>query len=268
MALSSLQLQLLQKMNVPKDMQEAFAYRLGEDGLPKSIKDPDFLMLLTDQLQKTESNLQEGRRKLILVSIGKLPKSKIPGEEISQETIEDMIKQEWTSATALWRTTDQVVAQAKNYAVTLSRNHVKFALEKKNLSVLEMIRFAKPEFFKFKEPSFLMALFAGYIGILTGISGVYGGFVGGAKQALQNKINREAYLYAGLYALWGIFRGFAKAIVTGARMGLRTGSPIIAVKLGYAASYINPFNDVPGSKYQQEEQLFIEETLFNFAMKD
>jgi len=263
--LSTLQSQLLQKMNVPKDLQEAFAYQLGENGLPKSPDAPDFLMVLTDQFQKTESHLLELRKKLGLVSIGKLPKSKFLGEEITQETVEEVIKQEWVLATALWRTTDQVVAQAKNYGITLSRHHVQFALDKKNLAVVEMIKFAKPEFFKVKKPLFIKAYLTSFIGILAGVSGFYGGLIGGARQGFESNIGITAYISAFFYALLGIVRGWAMATVSGARFGLQTGNIKVAIKLGYASALINPFHDAPGSKYQQEEQLVVEEVIFKLA---
>ncbi len=266
MSLSAAQTQLLENNNIPMELKKFFADELGNNGIPKEKDSPDFLMLLIEQLQKVDSRLQKQRTKLSLAKVGQLSPA-LPEEDISVDALEEVVKQEWIVATALWRITDQVVTNPVEFGIILKPEHVQYAFDKKNLAAVEMIKYVKPEFFELNTVSLFRACVTAGVGIISGaILGLYGGLVGGAICGYQKRIGGfVAIIFSFLYGILGLIRGCAKGILKGGRIGFQTGHIPIAIQLGYQAAFLNPFNAESGTKYQQEEELKTQETLFKLA---
>lgn len=263
MALSKAQSALLEKCKVPLELQQSLANSLNDQGAPKENSSVDFLIHLCDELQVAEEILREQRLELSLA----LGPSQNPLSEESNnaELLEETIKITWSTATALWRAADQVITHPDTFNITLQPKYAEHALLKKNLSVVGLIKWARPDFFTPPPPSIGVRYLAGFFGAMGGgMLGLVAGALGGIQQGYQ-KLTGFKIIGLILYIPWGILSGSAMGFMTGATFGFRTGNSIEAWKLGAFAAYTNPFYDRRGTKNYQAVQLQIEETLFNLA---
>lgn len=265
MALSKPQIELLEYCHIPLEVQRYVALELGEEGIPKNAASPDFLKILCNLLQIYEVRLESLRYKLgKSINIdGKQPIIAEPPLPLA--SLEDEVKIAWTRAAALWKATDLVVSNPAMFSVILTPEHVEFSLDKKNLPVVEMIRYAKPEFFAIKPVSKFMKVCIAFLGVVMGsICGLIAGVKGGIKQVdrLPNFMRAVSLFF---YAIGGLFSGSAMGAIAGGSMGLQTGNLPAALKLAYDAAYLNPFHDPIGSKYQRAVQLQREQILFKLA---
>lgn len=268
MPLSHAQKELLDKCQVPEDLQFFMGGQLDLQGLPVEPNAPDFLMILTDHLKGSESLLAAKRTELQHIDSGQIAFATPEKAEAAINRVEEQIKTEWLFASTLWKATDQVVSHAREYGVSLRPLHVQYALDKKILSVVEIIRFAKPEYFSL--PSFFRVRYwiVFILGMILGaIAGIPAGFLGAIRQQRQENIGINFSWKMIVYPLWGLLTGCAMGAITGARIGLQTGYLWTSVQLGTEAAYLNPFHQAPGTKNQQAAEFVIQEHLFQLASR-
>jgi hypothetical protein len=267
MPLSKAQQELLNKYQIPEDLQAAIAKELGEDGLSKPNR-RDFLQLISDKLQEAENLLYIKRQELAseLKKVKGYDESEKPRQIIR---LEEGIKEYWATATALWRTADHIVNRSEEgFKTPLSLKHAEYAIKKQNLPVLELIRWARPDWFT--RPvhfPFWRRISWGIGGIGGAILGLGGGFLGGFRYGMRRHIGL-AKLTAISYAFMGIFIGWAVGGVMGARLGFLTGNPLLACGFGAKAAFLNPLNEPRGTLNRHAVELEMEQTLFNLAKKD
>ncbi len=264
-ALSKAQIELLEYCKIPEELQRFLGQELGPHGMPKDRAAPDFFYILCNLLKIYEVRLENLRYRLgSKINIdGKQPIIAEPSPEIT--LLEDEIKTAWTRASSLWNATDKLVRNPEVFGVALELSHVEYALEKGNLPVVEMIRFARPDFFEIMPTTYQTKLACAIFGgIGGGLLGIPGGMMGGAKQKeqLSNRIRPFAMVF---YAIVGMFSGCAMGGITGGWMGYQTGNLSAALKLAFDAACLNPFHEPVGSKYQRAVQLRREQLLFKLA---
>lgn len=266
--LSRVQKELLDKCQVPSDLQFFMGQQLDDNGLPVEPLAPDFLMILTDHLKASESLLAAKRSELQRIDNGQINFPTPEKAKVAIDRLEEKIKIEWLFASTLWKATDQVVSHAFEFGVSLRPLHVEYALDKKILSVVEIIRFAKPEFFNLPSFSTLRYLMVCGCGMIFGaFLGIPAGFMGAIKQCRQEKQGIGfAWAIIG-YPLWGLLTGGAMGAVTGARIGLQTGYVITSFQLAISSAYLNPFHQAPGTKNQQAAEFVIQDNLFQLASR-
>lgn len=267
MPLSKSQAELLEYCHLPEELQRFLGQELGEHGLQKSTISPDFLHILCNLLQIYETRLENLRYKFAkTVNIdGQQPIVAIPPPQVSM--LEEEVKTAWTRAAALWKATDLVVGHPDLFGVTLKPAHVEYALDKHNLPVVEMIRWARPDFFELKPIPKAIRYLSGFIGALGGaFIGLWGGAKGGAIQADRLpmlKFLRPIVVVC--YGFAGLISGSAMGSMMGSSLGFQTGNVSLAFQFAYLASNLNPFHDPIGSKYQRAVQLCREKILFKLA---
>lgn len=260
MALSQAQKKILVDCKVPEAYQTLIASWLNDS--PNKKTNQDFLLILADLLQTAEKHL-EIKRKQLSSRLNTTQGMISPGDTPPQITAsEENIKLSWSKAIALWQAVDAVIRTPDLYGIELSRKHARYALLTRNLPVIEMIAWAKPEFFTKKKPSLIARQLAWFFGgILSALLGLVGGFFGGIREGLQQKGFKK--ILFPIQAIAGLVIGWSSGAVIGARVGYRTGSLPLACKLGYLSSYKNPFHDPKGFKNSQAVDLLIEEILFD-----
>lgn len=266
LSLSGTQKELLDKCRVPEDLQDYVGQQLNDDGLPVEFQAPDFLTILTDHLKASESLLETKRSELQHIESGQLNFPDQASAKVAIERLEQKIKVEWLFCTSLWRAVEKVVANASEYGVSLQPLHVQYAIDKKILSVVEIIRFAKPEFFQLKSFSIeryeIVCCAAMFIGALLG---PWVGFLGAIRQCGRGNRGIMYGLMVLPYGLLGMITGCAMAATTGAKVGRQTGYLGTSLQLAVQSTYINPFHQAPGTKNQQNAELHIQEQLFHLA---
>lgn len=266
MALSKAQIRILNEYKVPEALQLALTKALNDQGDPLDNEELDFLQLLSDHLQMAEKQLNEKRRELAK----ELKKRKGSYAETPREiaVLEESIKEYWSAATALWRTVDQVINHPDiDYRVTLTRKHAEYAIQRKNLPVLELIQWAKLEYFTLPPVSPILKYSAMIIGAIGGaVLGLLGGFMGGIKFGYRQYQGFAKGLSL-LYGLWGIFTGWAVGGVMGARLGFRTGNPMLACWFGAQAAFLNPLNAPRGTENRYAVELKLLETVYSVSKK-
>lgn len=269
MSLSRTQKALLDKCEVPEDLQEYMGRQLDMDGLPLELNAPDFLMILIDHLKASESLLSAKRYELMHIESGQLP---FPNPDVAQAAIdhvEQRIKTEWLFSSSLWRAVDKVASHAADYGVSLQPLHVQYAIDRKILSALEILRYAKPEFFNLKSLPQFRYFICFCFGLVVGaVFGPVAGFMGAIRECMQEKQGLEFAWSIVVYPLWGILTGCAMGGLTGARIGRETGDLGTTWQLAVRAAYLNPFHEPPGTKNQQEAEFVIQETLFHLASEE
>lgn len=267
MPLSKAQQELLNKYQIPENLQAAIAKELGEDGVPKPNQH-DFLQLLSDKLQEAENLLYLKRQELASEL------KKVKGYDESEKprqiaNLEEGIKEYWATATALWRTADHVVNRSEvGFKADLSPKHAEYAIKMQNLPVLELIRWARSDWFTRPVRSPVWRRIAWGIGGIGGaILGIVGGFLGGFRYGMRRHKGLAKISAIG-YAFMGIFMGWAVGGVMGARLGFQTGRPLLACGFGAKAAFLNPLNEPRGTLNRHAVELNMEEILFNLAKKN
>lgn len=260
-SLTESQKKLLEKYKIPEEY-----IRLISSWIENSKQ--DFLMVLSDLLQIAETSLSLRRQALAKnadMRRGILTPDQTPGKI---NFIELKIKELWEIATSLWRCVDEIMRNPKHYDIVLNRTHAEYALKTKNLPVVEMFLWARPEYFDVGEKAKVIRIQCWVIGGLIGaVLGLMGGCLGGIKESLC-KPQFYYKLLLPFYALFGIIIGWSSGAVLGATLGYRTGQLGLSLKLAFEACYINPFHEPKGSKKRQEMDLKIEETLFKVSLKN
>jgi hypothetical protein len=265
MPLSKAQKEIFDKYQVPEDLQESISKELGQDGLPKNTTSRDFLQLLSDKLQEAENLLYTKRKELAF------EQQKIKGYNDKPKqllSLEETIKEQWATATSLWRTADQVVNQSEaEFKVMVSQKHAEYAILRKNLPILELIRWAKPALFTLPASYPALRRVAWALGGIGGaLLGLIAGPLGGIRLGLrQNRFGKIAVFG---YGMLGIFTGWAIGGVMGARLGLQTGKPLLACSFGAEAAFLNPLNQPRGTQNRHAIELRMEEILYNLAKKN
>lgn len=284
MSLTKAQKEVLDKYNVPLDIQTSLGQALDENGNPKpnmassssmgtsSSKDNspyehDFLLLVSDKLHETEDLLYNKRQELAF-ELKKIKSYNLDERPRQIIALEDIIKDLWTTATALWRVADQIVNQPEEgFKVVISAKQVEYVLKTKNLPVLELIRWAKPEIFYFHPPFTALRWATWVLGGLGGaVLGLFGGFFGGIKYGLE-RFRGIGKLSAAGYCIAGLIFGWAVGGVMGARMGFDSGNPLLACIFGMKAAFLNPLNQPKGTLNRHAVELMKEEILFSLAKK-
>lgn len=266
MPLSKAQKNILDKFNIPVELQNWLNLEFNPEGKPLSAGAPDFLMVMADLLHAAEVYLDSQRVKLNRLQNPNQELKASPEEwQVTLAAAEGVVKDAWLNATAFWRMMDEIVNHPAEYGVTLQAKHLEYAFKKKILPLVEMLKWENPEFFNFPSASRSKKIMAGIGGgILGGSKGLIGGVRGGTRQVEKRKTLLRPFLIFG-YSLMGLFTGFAMGASVGGMFGYETAHAILGSKLGYAAAYFNPFNDPIGSKHQQEFELKKLELLFKFA---
>lgn len=249
MGLSTLQKEMLERSKVPQELYERMDKELGSEGHPKEEHSKDFLMVLADFLQEAENSLSEHRFRYNKAFTENRP---------NLDFVEEDLKNDWSKASNLWVALDQVVSNPKAYAAEITPKHVKFALQKKNLPFIELLRFANPSFFLATSNSTL-ARIGGLLG--GGLFGLLSGMVGGLRLALKSKSSFKIF-YVVLYPFRSLLTSWFEGARWGAEMGYETGSVLEGVKFGIIAAYLNPFREPRGNQNQQAVELKRLETLF------
>ncbi len=266
MSLSLKQRELLDTCQVPEDLAEYMGGQLDDNGLPIEFHAPDFLMILTDHLKASESLLSAKRLELKQLESGYLTFPTLEAAKAAIDQLEQRIKIEWLFASTLWKAVDKVASNSKDYGVSLQPLHVQYAIDKKMLSVLEILRYAKPEFFKLKPVPPVRYTISAWVGMILGaIFGPAVGCIGAIRQCIKEKKGFMIIVYLLFYALIGLITGCAMAAVTGFRVGKETGHLGTSLLLAVQAAYLNPFNQSPGTKNQQAVEFLIQEKLFHLA---
>src|SRR5438045_9040346 len=119
MSLSPKQKELLDKCQVPEDLEEYMGQQLDETGLPLELHAPDFLIILTDHLKASESLLSAKRLELQQIESGHLNFPTPEAAKAAIDQLEQKIKIEWLFASTLWKAVDQVASNAEEYGVSL-----------------------------------------------------------------------------------------------------------------------------------------------------
>lgn len=266
MALSRIQKQVLDQFNVSQDLQSWMAQEFDAEGQPKGVGAPDFLMVLSDHLQAAEVYLDTQRRKLNRLQNPAQEKKVSPEEwQVMIASSEAGVKEAWLRATAFWQILDQVMMAPKEYGVILTRRHIEYAFQKKNLPLIEILRWAKPEYFEFSVPPFILKLPVGLLAMVGGIfSGFWGKMTRGKREAVKRFFFLRPFLLLG-YLVEAFLMGTLRGAVTAGRFGFRTGRLLPAIRLGYYAAWYNPFNDPIGSKNQQVVELKTLESYFQLS---
>lgn len=266
MSLSDIQKTLLDNCQVPEDLQDYMGQQLDVDGLPTELNAPDFLMILINHLKASESLLAARRTELQRAEKGYIDFSSPDMAQAAIDRLEQKIKTEWLFASTLWKAVDSVVSKPSDYGVSLQPLHVQYAIDKKILSVVEIIRFKKPEFFNLKPVSFFKYVWAFLVGMLLGaILGIPAGIMGAIRKCRQEKQGIDFAWTIIVYPVWAILTGCAMGALTGARIGRTTGYVITSLRLAVQAAYLNPFHQAPGTKNQQAVEFVIQENLFQLA---
>jgi len=299
MALTPAQKQLLAKYKLSLHTQEHIEKSLNETGRPIDINHPDFLIVVGNLVHDLEKKLDEKRRllkdaqlieerSLQPQSLAQIASSGIRETEniahlqevvllrakAYMNKIEEELKNYWDEGAALWAITDAIIRSPAIYEVALTAHHVKQFLGKENLAVVEMIKWAHPEFFDIKV-AFLQKFLSGGLAFILGtLLGFFGGLKGGAELGYE-RVNvtptpnffttLKALSASLLFGVMGCLTGAATGATTALEVGYRTGNPIVGARLGLFASITNPFHAPPGLKNNQLVKLKIEETLFNAA---
>lgn len=265
MPLSNTQKQLLKECAISEEIQAFLSQELDENGLRKDTTSPDFLHILCNLLQICENRLQYLRLKLAKALDYKGQQALLSEPPPSIATVEDDTKKTWEQAAALWHATDQVVRKPDLFNVSLTVKHVRYVLNKNNLPVVEMIRWARPDLFEITPSSPLTHGWVSVVaGIIGAVFGLIGGFAGGLKQL--NRVPVWKWIFAGFaYGVGGMLGGSAMGLIMGSSFGLQTGHLMTAVQLGVEASYLNPFHEPRGTKFQQAVALRREQLLFDLA---
>ena len=266
MSLSSAQKKMLDKSQVPEDLQDYIGQQLNENGLPVEFQAPDFLTILSDHLKVSESLLETKRVELQIIKDGQLDFPSQAAAKVAIERLEQKIKIEWLFASSLWRAVEKVVAYASEYGVSLQPLHVEYAIDKKILSVVEIIRFVKPEFFQLTPFPLKWYIIISWLAMLLGA--FLGPLIGCLGAIRQCRLRKRGFMFVLMvlpYGLLGLITGCATAAATGARIGRQTGYFGISVQLALQSTYLNPFHQAPGTKNQQASEFLIQKTLFHLA---
>jgi len=272
-ALSKAQKQILDKFNILVELQNWVALQFNEEGKPLGLGAPDFLMVMADLLHAAEVYLESQRAKLThLQNPGEEVKASQEEWQVAITAQENVVKEAWLNATVFWRIMDQIITHPEEFGVSLQPNHIEYALQKKILPLIEMLKWTKPEFFSIPTPSMLNKLWAGLLGCLGGgLVGLWGGIRGGKRFAEKRFAAKpQAFLRPFLilgYSVIGLVTGFAMGASTGGREGFALGQVRSGIKLGYHAAYWNPFNNPIGSKNQQAFELRKLAVLFKLSKK-
>lgn len=226
----------------------------------------DFLQLLSDLFQTAEKHLEAKRSKLsrgMKLSPGLVSPSEAAPEILA---LEETIKNSWQTSISLWRAVDQVISYPQQYGVTLSRKHVEYAIITKNLTVVEMLKWAKPEYFDVGENASNTVRQVNWFicGIFGALLGAIGGLLGGLKEGFSLQPSWKKLLFP-FYSLLGMLIGGASSAVKAARLGYRSGRFFLTCKLALQTAYMSPFHAPMGSKKQQAVEFKIEQTLFEVS---
>lgn len=263
MALSSKQKQILDKFNVPRDLQDWMSQEFNEHGEPITPDAPDFLMAISDHLQAAETHLESQRIKLNQAQNPSREAHAGPEEwQILLTSYEEAVKDAWLRATGYWRIIDELLSKPDNYGVKLKRQHIDYAFQKKNLPLVEMLKWNKPEYFFVPKPFWIVRYWSG---LWAGLGGIFSGIWGGLSWAKKDSSKQKSFLRPLVFlmlALPGIVIGSMMGAITSASLGYRTGKIMKSIKIGYYAAAFNPFLKTPASKSKQALDLKIEETFF------
>lgn len=264
MTLSRAQKHVFDKYNVPRDLQDWVAREFNDEGKPLIPGSPDFLMVISDHLQAAETYLESQRGKLNKIQNPKQVAKVSPEEWQTLLTeYEGSVKDAWLRASGYWRIIDEIIEKPETYGVRLTRQHIDYAFQKKNLPLVEMLKWTRPEFFFIPNPPFIIKLWSGlWAGILGLFSGLWGGFVWAKKKSDRQKSSLQRFISWILYGFSGFFTGMMMGAITSARIAYKIGKIIPAVKLGYYAASYNPFVEQKGSRHKQAVNLKVEELLF------
>lgn len=267
-SLTEAQRELLEKNKVPKEIRRLLANWLdNKEGSENNQKKPslDFLLLLSDLLIVAEKHLEIKRLELnsrVGGTTGFIAPSESPPEILS---LEETIKEAWHTATALWRVADEIIRDPEPYGIHITREHARYLIATKNLTVLEMIRTSYLDYFDWPEHIMIRQLAWLFSGVGGALCGLIGGLLGGLKAGFQE--HGISKIIFPLDALMATFIGWANGAVMGARLGYRTGSIYQGCRLAFLGAYLNPFRAPKGSKQRQAVELKIEETVFNMSAK-
>lgn len=264
MPLSSVQKQILNNCGIESELQSYVSEELNENGAQKNNSSPDFLHILCNLLKISEDRLLFLRRQLgkSLDVEGQQAILAEPPPAII--TLEEEIKIYWMRSMHLWKAADLVVSSPELFNVKLSSKHVHYALTKNNLAVVEMLKWAKPQYFRIPHSygqKLIAAISGGFIGIFLGFGA---GFLGGLNQVPQQPLIKKI-IFSIIYPLAGMISGSAMGLIEGSRSGFTTGNITLATELSTLASLINPFHEPAGARRYQEVQLKKEKMLFDFA---
>lgn len=258
--LSKVQQDMLEKYQVPEGLKFNMARALGKDGEVLDPNQPDFLQLLSNNLQNAENTLQIKRTELS-AELNKIKGYQDKPRQI--EALEEAIREYWATATALWRAADQVINQPEpGYKLVLSKKHAQYAIEQKNLPILMLIKWAKPEWFTLSTISPIQRRVSAVLGAMGGaLLGLFAGFAGGFRLGFTRQVGLTK-LIAISFAVLGIFTGWANGGIMGARMGYQTGNPWTSSKFGAWSAYTNPLNEPSGTQNRHAIELKMEALLF------
>ncbi len=269
-ALSRAQKQILDKFNVSRDLQDWIAQEFNEQGEPKAPGAPDFLMVIADHLQAAETYLESQRIKLSRIQNPKQDAHTSPEEwQTILSAYEEVVKEAWERATGYWRIIDIVISKPDAYGIKLKRQHVDYAFQKKNLALVEMLKWSKPEYFFIPNPPFIVKVWSGIWAFLGGIfSGMVGGIFWAKKHTSKQRNGLLRFLLLVIHSFRGILTGMMMGAITSANLGYQFGKIGLAIKMGFHAAAYNPFVEPVGSKHRMFIDLRIEEALFHLASQE
>ncbi len=267
MALSRAQKQILDKFNVPRDLQDWLAQEFNELGEPRAPEAPDFLMAMSDHLQAAETYLDSQRVKLNRIQNLNQETHASPEEwQVLLADYEEVVKEAWLRTTGYWRIIDELISKPDDYGIKLSRQHIDYALQKNNLPLVEMLKWTKPEYFFIPKPNFIISCWSGF---WAGLGGTFSGMMGGLVWAIRHTRKQKSWLRPVLLiiqGLRGLLTGSMMGAITAASIGYQIGNITLAIKLGYYAAAYNPFSEPINSRHKQKLDLKIQETLFHLAL--
>jgi hypothetical protein len=255
-ALSKTQQEILDVFKIPLDLQQWIAMEFNEAGEPKGLGHPDFLMVLSDLLYAADTYLGSQRAKLAQFQNPIQDTKASPQEwQAAISNLEETVKEAWLSAIAFWRVITHVMQDPPYYQVIILRNHIEYAFQKKNLTLIQMLQSARPEFFALPSSPIFIKLIASLAGFIAGLLfGLLGGIMGAACSVKTKHYVLRPLLALGS-ALWAIIPGMVGGSIVGSTVSFETGNIIIGTKMAYYARRINPFGNQPGSKQQQAVDL-------------
>lgn len=264
--LSRTQKQILDKFNVSRDLQDWLAQEFNEHGEPRFAEAPDFLMAISDHLQAAETYLNSQRIKLN--QIQNLDQNTKTSQEEWQSLLnayEEVVKEAWLRATGYWRIADEIISKPEEYGVKLQRKHIDYAFQKKNLPLVEMLKWTKPEFFFIPTPPLIQRVWAGFWAALGGVfSGMWGGWVWAKRITSRRKFWMRPFLFI-VYSVRGILTGMMVGCIKAARLSYQIAKIKPGIQIGYFSAVYNPFVESMGSKQKQSIDIKIEEILFRLS---
>lgn len=265
-ALSKAQKEILTTFKIPAELQNWMALEFNGAGEPKGLGAPDFLLVLSDLLHAADVYLDSQRAKLARLQ-NPTKETKVGAEEwrVAIANLEETIKESWLNATAFWRVIEQVMHDSAYYQVAIQRKHIQYAFQKKNLALIQTLKWAHPEFFTIPSSPFFIKLVYGTLGFMSGLGFGLIGEILGAQSYLKTKPLFLRPFLSIIYTLLAIIPGVMRGSIIGSATSFEIGNIGIGSKMAYYGTRLDPLMEPLGSKKQQAVELKKQNLIFKLS---